>query len=69
MVNALERNDRREEDEGESIVECCSCSCCFEEDEGVVFIPKPSVDDRKQSEATTQAEMKEGEIEDKGIIK
>ena len=67
VVNALERNDRREEDEEESIIECC-CSC-FEEDEGVVFIPKPSdVDDRKQSVATTQAEMKEGEEEDNGII-
>jgi len=69
LVNALERNDRREEDEEESIIECCCCSCCFEEDEGVVFIPKPSdVDDRKQSVATTQAEMKEGEEEDNGII-
>jgi hypothetical protein len=33
-----------------------------------VFIPKPSADDRKQSVATTQAEMKEGEEEDNGII-
>jgi hypothetical protein len=68
LVNALERNDRREEDEEESIIECCSCSCCGEEDEGVVFIPKPSDVDRKQSVATTQAEMKEGEEEDNGII-
>ena len=56
VMNALERNDRREEDKEESI---CCCSCCFEEDEGVAFIPKPSADDRKQSAATTQADMKE----------
>ena len=66
VVNALERNDRREENEEESMIECCCCTCCFE-DEGA-FIPKPSVDDRKQSVATTQAEMKEGEKEDNDII-
>lgn len=67
VVNALERNDRREENEEESMIECCCCTCCFEDDEGAL-IPKPSVDDRKQSVATTQAEMKEGEKEDNDII-